>query len=173
MGRTIFVALVLGMVAGACVPASWGADKLLHPKRRPAVQLPVASFEAVQFEGDGVRLAGRWFHNRDKRGTVVFLHGMSDNRASGGEITDHFVARGFEVIAYDSRAHGEAEGDACTYGYYEKRDLERVLDRVEAKPIVVMGFSMGAAVALQAGAVDPRLTAVVAGSPFSALRTHA
>ena len=172
-GRTIFVALVLGMLAAGCVPASWGADRLLYPKRRPAVASPVASFEAVEFEGDGVKLAGRWFHTRDKRGTVVFLHGMSDNRASGGDITDHFVARGFEVITYDSRAHGESEGEACTYGYYEKKDLERVLDRVEARPIVVMGFSMGAAVALQAAAVDRRINAVVAVSPFSDLRTIA
>jgi alpha-beta hydrolase superfamily lysophospholipase len=170
---TIVVALVLGILAGACVPASWGADRLLYPKRRPAVASPVASFEAVEFEGDGVKLAGRWFHTRDKRGTVVFLHGMSDNRASGGDITDHFVARGFEVITYDSRAHGESEGNACTYGYYEKRDLERVLDRVETRPIVVMGFSMGAAVALQAAAVDRRINAVVAVSPFSDLRTIA
>jgi len=51
--------LLLGMVAGACVPASWGADKLLHPKRRPATRQPVASFEAVEFEGESVRLTGR------------------------------------------------------------------------------------------------------------------
>jgi uncharacterized protein len=168
---TILVMLVLGMVAGACVPASWGADRLLHPKRRPAKQQPVASFDAVEFEGEGVKLAGRWFRTRAKRGTVVFLHGRSDNRASGVEIADHFVGRGFEVIAYDSRAHGESEGDACTYGFYEKRDLVRVLDRVETRPIVVMGFSMGAAVALQAAADDPRIDAVVAVSPFSDLRT--
>jgi alpha-beta hydrolase superfamily lysophospholipase len=170
-GGTIFVALVLGAVTGACVPASWGANKLLHPKRRAPIRLPTAAFEVVHFEGDGVRLAGRWFHTRDKRGTVVFLHGLSDNGASGGEITDHFVGRGFEVIAYDSRAHGESEGDACTYGYYEKKDLERVLDRVQTRPIVVMGFSMGAAVALQAAADDRRIDAVVAVSPFSDLRT--
>ena len=173
MGRngTIFVALVLGILAGACMPASWGADRLLYPKRRPVTQQPVASFEAVEFEGEGVKLAGRWFRTREKRGTVVFLHGMSDNQASGVDITDHFVARGFEIIAYDSRAHGESEGEACTYGYYEKRDLERVLDRVERRPIVVMGFSMGAAVALQAAADDRRIDAVVAVSPFSDLRT--
>jgi hypothetical protein len=32
------------------------------------------------------------------------------------------------VIAYDSRAHGESGGDACTYGFFEKEDLRRVLD---------------------------------------------
>ena len=46
-----------------------------------------------------------------------------------------------------------------------------MLDRVEARPIVVMGFSMGAAVALQAAADDRRIDAVVAVSPFSDLRT--
>ena len=162
--------LLFGVVATGCMPASWGADKLLHPKRRP-VRQAIPSSEAVQFEGEGVRLAGRWFHAPEKRGTVVFLHGLSDNRAAGVKIADHFVARGFDVIAYDSRAHGESGGDACTYGFYEKRDLERVLDRVETRPIVVMWFSMGAAVALQAAAADRRIDAVVAVSPFSDLRT--
>jgi alpha-beta hydrolase superfamily lysophospholipase len=152
-------------------PPSWGADKLLHPKRRPIHRQPRHAYEVVQFEGAGVKLVGRWFHTPDKRGTVVFLHGLSDNRASGVDITDHFVDRGFEVIAYDSRAHGQSGGDACTYGFYEKQDLERVLDRVEVKPIVVVGFSMGAAVALQAAAADRRIDAVVALSPFSDLRT--
>jgi uncharacterized protein len=173
VGRTIFVTMALGMLAGACVPASWGADKLLHPKRRAVTRQPVASFEVVQFEGEGVRLAGRWFHTRDKRGTVVFLHGMSDNRASGGDIADHFVARGFEVIAYDSRAHGESEGEACTYGYYEKGDLRKALDLLPARPVVVLGVSLGGAVALQAAAEEPRIAAVVAVATFSDLRTVA
>jgi uncharacterized protein len=164
--------LLLGIAAGGCMhSSSWGADKLLHPKRRPIHKQPKHAYEVVQFEGAGVKLVGRWFHTEEKRGTVVFLHGLSDNRASGVEIADHFVERGFEVIAYDSRAHGQSEGDACTYGFYEKRDLERVLDRVDVKPIVVMGFSMGAAVALQAAAADRRIDAVVALSPFSDLRT--
>src|SRR5262245_55404667 len=163
---------VLGIAAGGCLqPASWGANRLLHPKRRPILKQPKHAYEVVTLEGAGVKLVGRWFHTEEKRGTVVFLHGLSDNRASGVDIADHFVARGFEVIAYDSRAHGESEGKACTYGFYEKQALERVLDRVEVKPIVVVGFSMGAAVALQAAAADRRIDAVVALSPFSDLRT--
>ena len=121
----------------------------------------------------GVKLKGWWFRSAGKRGTVVVLHGAADNRGSAVGMADHFVPRGFEVVAYDSRAHGESEGDACTYGFYEKQDLRRVLDRVSIAPIVVIGTSMGAAVALLAAAEDRRVAAVVALSSFSDLRTAA
>jgi alpha-beta hydrolase superfamily lysophospholipase len=163
--------LILG--AGACMPPSWGANALLHPQRRPMTRQPNRAFDAVEFEGAGVKLKGWWFHADAKRGTVVFLHGVADNRGSAVGIADHFMARGFDVVAYDSRAHGESEGEVCTYGFYEKQDLGRVLDRVATKPIVVMGTSMGAGVALQAAAEEPRIAAVVAVSSFSDLRTAA
>jgi alpha-beta hydrolase superfamily lysophospholipase len=169
--RTVLAVTLLALGAGACMPPTWGANALLHPKRRPMTRQPNLPFEAVEFEGTGVKLRGWWFHAREKRGTVVFLHGLSDNRGTSVGVADHFVARGFEVIAYDSRAHGESEGEACTYGFYEKQDLRRVLDRVTAGPIVVMGTSMGAAIALQAAAEDQRIAAVVAVSSFSDLRT--
>jgi alpha-beta hydrolase superfamily lysophospholipase len=155
------------------MPPSWGANALLHPQRRPMTRQPNRAFDAVEFEGAGVKLKGWWFHGGGKRGTVIFLHGVADNRGSAVGIADHFLARGFDVVAYDSRAHGESAGEVCTYGFYEKQDLRRVLDRVASKPIVVMGTSMGAAIALQAAAEDPRIAAVVSVSSFSDLRTAA
>jgi pimeloyl-ACP methyl ester carboxylesterase len=166
--------LLLLLVAGAvgCMPPSWAANALLHPPRRPVTQQPRAPFEVVEIDGAGVRLKGWWFRAAaPKRGTIVYLHGVADSRGSGIGVAEHFVARGFDVIAYDSRAHGESGGDACTYGYYEKQDLGRVLDRVDAKPVVLIGFSLGAAVALQAAAGDARIKAVIAVSSFSDLRT--
>jgi len=165
------LALLIVVVATGCMPPSWGANALLHPQRRPMTRQPDRPFDAVVFEGEGVNLKGWWFHAPQKRGTVVFLHGLSDNRGNGVGIADHFLDRGYDVIEYDSRAHGESEGDACTYGFYEKQDLRRVLDRVEAKPIAVMGVSLGAGIALQAAAEDRRIVGVVAVSSFSDLRT--
>jgi fermentation-respiration switch protein FrsA (DUF1100 family) len=102
------------------------------------------------------------------------LHGVADNRGSSTSIADHFVPRGFDVIAYDSRAHGESEGDACTYGFYEKADLMKVLDQApDAAPIVLLGTSLGAAVALQAAALDKRVALVIAVATFSDLRSVA
>src|SRR5262245_19851472 len=104
------------------MPASWGANALLHPQRRPMTRQPNAPFDALDVDGAGVKLKGWWFHAREPRGTVVFLHGVADNRGSSVGIANHFLARGFDVVAFDSRAHGESEGGACTYGYYEKQD---------------------------------------------------
>jgi alpha-beta hydrolase superfamily lysophospholipase len=166
-------ALLLG--AAACMPPSWGAGALLHPTRHLPKRQPTRAFEAFEWQGAGVPLVGWWFHAApgSARGTVVYLHGVADSRGSSIGIADHFVPMGFDVVAYDSRAHGESGGDACTYGYFEKHDLARVLDRLARAPIIVMGSSMGAAIALQAAAEDARIAAVIAIAPFSDLRTAA
>jgi pimeloyl-ACP methyl ester carboxylesterase len=84
---------------------------------------------------------------------------------------ERYRKRGFDVVAYDSRANGESDGDACTYGFFEKEDLRRVLDTLEKGPVILLGCSLGAAVALQSAAIDKRITAVVAAETFSDLRT--
>src|SRR5438128_11590183 len=84
-----------------------------------------------------------------------------------------FVPRGFDVVAYDSRAHGESDGDICTYGFFEKNDLHRVLDTVDDGPVVLLGTSLGAAVAILEAADDQRVATVVAAETFADLRTVA
>jgi pimeloyl-ACP methyl ester carboxylesterase len=128
----------------------------------------------VTFPGADVTLAGWRFPARGaRRGTVVYLHGIADNRGSGLSAALRLSARGFDVVAYDSRAHGDSGGEICTYGFYEKRDLGRVLDALESGPVIVIGSSLGGAVALQAAAEDPRISAVIAAESFSDLRTVA
>jgi alpha-beta hydrolase superfamily lysophospholipase len=135
----------------------------------------VQPFEDVQLTGEGgIALRGWSFHAPGTaRGTVVYLHGLGDNRGSSSGLAQHLTGRGFDVLAYDSRAHGESGGDACTYGFHEKRDLMRVLGTVRRAPIVLLGNSMGGAVALQAAAEDSRIAAVVAVATISDLRTAA
>jgi dipeptidyl aminopeptidase/acylaminoacyl peptidase len=133
-----------------------------------------ASAEDFEFTSDGLKLRGWRFRGAGRRrGTLVYLHGSADNRASGISIATRFLERGFDVLAYDSRAHGESEGAACTYGYHEKRDLSRAIDLVAHPPVVALGVSLGGAVALQAAAEDPRIVAVIAIATFSDIRTVA
>jgi uncharacterized protein len=86
-------------------------------------------------------------------------------------LVERFRKRGFDVVAYDSRAHGASGGHAVTYGFFEKEDLRVLIDTLEPGPVVLIGSSLGAAVALQLAADDKRVSAVVAAESFSDLRT--
>ena len=151
-----------------------GAGGLLHPARHAVVRPAPETCQDVAYAGAGVGLKG-WTCRASgrSRGTLVYLHGVADNRTSAAGLIERFGRRGFDVVAYDSRAHGESDGEACTYGFFEKQDLRRVLDTIASGPIVLFGTSLGAAVALQAAAEDRRVSAVVAVETFSDLRTVA
>ena len=165
--------VALGVLVQSQLPAM-GAGGLLHPFRRSTVERPPDGCDTALFDGVGVHLKGwRCRGTGDHRGTLVYLHGIADNRGSAVGIIQRFARRGFDVVAYDSRAHGESDGDACTYGFYEKQDLRRVVDTLDAGPVVLMGTSLGAAVALQEAADDVRVAAVGAAETFSDLRTVA
>lgn len=171
-GGTIAATIV---VAAACshLP-SLAAGALLHPARQRVTQPTPVGCEGVTFGGVGLTLGGwRCPAVETRVGTVVFLHGVADNRRGAAGTVRRFTTRGLDVIAYDSRAHGESEGDTCTYGFYEKDDLRRVVDTLPPGPIALIGTSLGAAVAVQAAADDPRITTIVAAEIFSDLRTVA
>jgi alpha-beta hydrolase superfamily lysophospholipase len=166
------LALTAAAFQTGCFPASWGAATMLHPWRNPLKTARPAGAEHITFTSDGVQLKGWLFRGSGaRRGTIIYLHGIADNRASGVSITDRYLPRGFDVLLYDSRAHGESGGAACTYGYYERKDLIRAIDLVPSKPVVLIGVSLGAAVALQAAAEDRRIAAVISAATFSDLRS--
>jgi uncharacterized protein len=154
--------------------AAAGAGGLLHPARHRVSMAAPPTCEDETFHGDGLDLKGwRCRASVPRRGTIVYLHGVADNRTSAMGVIERFSRRGFDVVAYDSRAHGESPGNICTYGFFEKEDLRRVLDIVESGPIVLIGTSLGAAVALQEAAADTRVTALIAAETFADLRTVA
>jgi pimeloyl-ACP methyl ester carboxylesterase len=177
--RALVAALAVALAAAAALawtcrraPAGWGAAAILHPWRRPVTVTPRLPFESVAFSSGGERLEGWLFRgDGERRGLVVYLHGIADNRQSGIGVAERLLPRGYDVLAFDARAHGRSGGSACTYGFLERHDVSRALDATGAPRAVLLGHSLGASVALQAAAVDPRVAAVVAASPFSDLPT--
>ena len=166
--------LAMALFAGTTQLPAAGAGGLLHPYRRPMTRATPDGCRNVTLQGDGIQLSA-WtcVAEGTRRGTVVYLHGIADNRSSSVGVIQRFKPRGFDVVSYDSRANGNSGGDVCTYGFYEKRDLWRVIDTLAPGPIVLMGTSLGAAVALQEAADDRRVRAIVAAETFSDLRTIA
>lgn len=102
------------------------------------------------------------------RGTVVLLHGFAAdtniNYVRPG-ILDALVDEGYRVVATDFRGHGLSTKPHEAAAYADAalaRDVQALLDHLRLDRVVVVGYSMGAGVALHLGAHDPRVTRVVA-----------
>jgi uncharacterized protein len=167
------------------LPATCGilGPIILHPVRRQITATQVAqadqSFASVHAQRedflvtaqDGVQLRGWRVRPAQPNGDwVLLLHGRSQNRLTMIGYADFLLAKGFSVVMMDARAHGESGGTIATYGHLEQYDSRAILDALIASEqvshVFALGESMGAAVALQSAAIDPRIEGVVAEGAF-------
>lgn len=162
------------MATVACIPASVGAALIHSPFQTPRMDSPTDPFDEISFKtSDGLLLRGWYFRTDDApRGLVIYLHGKDSNRGNGAKAARFLLRRGFDVLAYDARAHGKSDGRYCTLGYREKDDVRRAMDQFAGdKPVFLVGESMGAATALQTAPVDGRVKGVISAATFSDLET--
>ena len=107
------------------------------------------------------------------RATIIVLHGIGSAKEVYFGFAKWLAEQGFNVVVYDQRAHGRSGGKYCTFGFYEKRDVSKVIDKVLSKfsklPIGIHGTSLGGAVALQALAIEKRLSFGIIESTFNTL----
>jgi pimeloyl-ACP methyl ester carboxylesterase len=88
--------------------------------------------------------------------TFVLAHGITGSRQKSGvqRITDWLAQHG-RVVYFDERGHGDSSG-TCTLSYREPLDLDAACawaKSMSTGPVVTMGFSMGASVALRHAAL--------------------
>ncbi len=119
---------------------------------------------------DGIRLSA-WY-TPPKNGAVILLaHGYGDNRPEW--VYEMLAKKGYGVLAWDARAHGESDGDISTIGYLEVLDVKAALDYALAQPDVkhigAWGGSMGAATLIRATAQYPQINALFVDSSFDSL----
>jgi alpha-beta hydrolase superfamily lysophospholipase len=105
---------------------------------------------------------------------VLAFHGVGDNRIGVVDHSEILLRAGYNVVLMDSRRHGQSEGEIATYGWLERNDARAIVDALVAcehpTHIFALGESMGAGIALQSAAAEPRIEAVVAEAPFASLR---
>jgi 3-oxoadipate enol-lactonase len=124
---------------------------------------------SFEVESDGVRLAGE---EVGEGPPIVLLHGLTATRryVLHGSLT--LARRGYRLVSYDARGHGESSpaSGGEGYGYPElTRDLAAVLaDRCPGERPVLCGHSMGCHTAV-AYALDHAedVAALVLGGPVT------
>ena len=120
-----------------------------------------------------------WFipSNKRAKGFIIYLHGVGSSKIVGLPFVKLMHDKNFNVLMYDSRAHGKSGGKYCTYGFYERHDVTKAIESVESilkkkiNKVAVYGMSMGGAIALQAATIEKRIKVLAIEGCFTNLRT--
>lgn len=103
-------------------------------------------------------------------GTVLLVHGFATNRAENWRRLGWYGAferKGYRVAALDLRGHGESEKphDPSAYGRDELvGDIVRLMDHLDLGRVELVGYSMGARLALQTALAHPeRISNLIVG----------
>lgn len=104
-------------------------------------------------------------------GTVIVLHGLSDDLTERNEKAQLLSNTGFNVFYYDQRAFGKSEGEYCSGGFFESNDLQSVISRLYledkiVKPLIIWGKDQGGTAALRVWETENRIDFVIAEEPI-------
>jgi alpha-beta hydrolase superfamily lysophospholipase len=123
-----------------------------YPKKK-IEYFPITPFSSFTVKTeDGFKLRGWRIPNKKKekssKGAVIMFHGHSGNKAGALNEAEAFVKLGYAVYMVDFRSHGESDGNICTIGVDESKDVKATYDFVKkdyGNKIILWGISLGAA----------------------------
>lgn len=98
---------------------------------------------------------------------IVLLHGFTANSHINWElsgITDALLKRGRRVIMMDARGHGESDKPHSSYSYWNRamaQDVGRLAEYLILYDYDILGYSMGAKVAIEASHMFGRIRSLV------------
>ncbi|HEU5347160.1 MAG TPA: alpha/beta fold hydrolase [Ktedonobacterales bacterium] len=166
---------------------------LTHPTHVPVTETPAKyglTFHDVAFESrvDHLKLRGWFIPGVLSNGqltatrTIIMVPGKDDNRTDPTlgllELSANFTQRGFAVLSFDLRGHGQSAPAAFSFGQFEQRDVLGAVDFLSSGPlpypelgrpqaIVGWGISTGGTSLLLAAAQEPRIQAIVTDTAFA------
>jgi dipeptidyl aminopeptidase/acylaminoacyl peptidase len=132
----------------------------------------IGTYIPIKIDGvDGGLIA----KSNDRRPAVVYVHGRSANRTESLPLAEALFEEGYNAVLWDSSSR------QISYGPREIDQIRRIVESVRSDPhvlpdeIYLVGFSLGAAMALGTAAADTdgHIRGVVADSPYADLRSVA
>jgi len=130
--------------------------------------LPVTPVEFTSEDGFGLK--GWWSSGDPDRPVIIFVHGLNRSRLELLERAVESHRKGYGVLLFDLRNHGESGRAFTTLGVQESRDVcaakAYVEEHVSDRPVALWGVSLGASTALLGSGRCRGFRAVIADSSF-------
>ena len=105
---------------------------------------------------------------------VVYLHGNSSSRCEAVAEIKYLLPLNITVFAFDFSGCGKSQGEYISLGWYERDDVECVINYLrktnKVSTIGLWGRSMGAVTAIMYGDRDPSIAGMVLDSAFASLK---
>ena len=105
---------------------------------------------------------------------VVYLHGNSSSRCEALAEIKYLLPLNITVFAFDFSGCGKSQGEYISLGWYEREDVESVIEYLrktnKVSTIGLWGRSMGAVTAIMYGDRDPSIAGMVLDSAFASLK---
>lgn len=181
---------------GVCRQCHYQVQPLAAFHQRFSQKLPdnwgkVVSFtwKEVQISGASGALNGWVFIRGAGLPGIIITHGLGNSRADMMDLGYRLWERGYNVLVYDLRAHGESTNLVTTLGASEKKDLAAAVEffktfripspkggevqLIDPNKIGLYGVNVGAYASLMVGGENDSVKAVVADMPYDSVREFA
>jgi pimeloyl-ACP methyl ester carboxylesterase len=182
---SVFVPLAILLLLSVVGTDIYFAYRMLHPPKEPVINTPQGYEQILQkpiwdektWPGAGTTLAGWLIYQDHPAPTIILTHGYGSNREEMLSTSYRLWDAGYNVVAYDMRAHGNSDVKESSLGPAELDDLKATITYVKSLKndagvtiydghIGLLGVDLGGFISLSAAATDPDVKAVVADTIY-------
>ncbi len=136
--------------------------------------------EGIEFEEVSIRtynnkkLFGWWMKSDLLAPTITLMHGWGKNAGHLMPYIRNLQGKGFNLLVFDSRNHGNSEHDKFSSMIKFAEDIRSCIDFIEEQPtaeknnVFLIGLSIGGAASIYSSASDSRIKKIITiGAPSS------
>jgi uncharacterized protein len=158
--------------------SAYTADRLTRPTNRPLQidphRLSPDAREWSARTADGLTLRGWYLPTEKRRHLLVLVHGMWSCWLEMAGLGRDLHRRGFDVLLFDLRGHGQSDPSRLYLGRRERADIRAVMNWAQSEGfpsdrIGWLGYSMGGSTLLMEAARNPMIQVAVIDSPYGDL----
>ena len=180
MGAVLWLVLAAIIAWAILHPPKMSAGKAIYHLQRLSPGDLGLSFEEQPFtvrdtrSGNKLTISSWWIPaSTSSDRCVILIHGYADAKVGAIAWAPPLHELNLNILAIDLRAHGDSDGTCCTGGYFERDDVDQVIDQLlnlypaQTQKIFLFGASLGAAVATAIAAKRADISAIILESPIT------